>query len=1034
MEQENIRLKQLVEKLRRECLEKYTEIEALRQQNQELMENTGKNKDSPQHQNPEILFQPESPSQGTFSVLSPMRKNTKPFPLALWTKNTIKQEALTKKFSGDFEYNESPHSLVGINRWEFVIVCPNPDICNLRAAIGIEEAKKYFRKSFRPEFSKKLQILGENNLIENRVFESLLDKLNNNNRSEKMFKGGGRFQKRSKNVDEDDYKVIDYQTPPRDYLTLMRNVLLVKLGLHLGLHTKQVISSNGNYIYILICADDELLKNEAESDNYNLQMEIGEIDLPSLEPVDEDFRPLRILEHKNENVKRLISDMNRDYPDIMELLKLSEVEETPYKPKGLTEELYTTYHEYLVCLINGFKIIKKSGLKGTSVKVYLQKLIQNSIFNANRGKKKENQIQNMWTKLEFEKPISPYLDYFQKIDPVTGECKYNHMWKKYETPNKHHKSIFSSIDRQKLLMSLIKRQVNIEYLAQKEIINSFFPLKNEFDLKGERIFTGIFEDQIAEDNTKTIMKEAMGDDFYSPSQKGIMNNWPSGLYSQKIPLTKIRNYFGEKIGFYFAFVSYYCKIASIPSIIGVVVFILQRIYSPETVVIVTVNFLFCIYVTIWATVFNEFWKRKENCLAIKWGQTDFKQDEVPRPQFIGVTRRSPVDDDMDDVYFDSKWRYKYYALSIFVTGIFIGIVIVIVLFLILLRTRITNVLIFQGFDLAGPLVSSLNALQIQILNLIFNKVAVKLTNLENHRTQSDYENSLILKSYVFQFVNSFFSLFYIAFFKSNIEGCMVWRGSKKELVKGDTCVDELYIQFITIFTISFFRNIVEIGKPFLQAIKKSQEFKIKNEPSNVPTDIEKLRDLIDSQFQLPSYLTRDVDGTLGDYLEIAILFGYITLFAVAFPLSGALAFISLVAEIQVDRYKLLNLVKRPIPLGSKDIGTWKIIFNFNSIASILTNAALICFGLPTFENFPLAKENRYLIFSIFCLIMLSLRVIVSVIIPDIPAKYDIITKRHAKIAQKFIKGWEFSDNKAEAKLVYVNPEISGTIQVTDDGL
>lgn len=1032
MEQENIRLKQHIEKLRRECLEKYIEIEALRQQNQELRENEREIKDSPKHRNPDILFQEESQNQGTFSILSPGRKNTKPLPLTLWTKNTIKQEALIKKFSGNFDYNESPHSLVSINRWEFVIVCPNPDSCNLRTGIGLEEAKKYFHKSFKPEFSKKLKILGENNLIENRAFESLLDKLNNiprflkTNKAEKMFEGGRRFQNEEGNV-------IDYQSPPRDYLTLMRNVLLVKLGLHLGLHTKQVISSNGNYIYILICADEEILKNEAESDGYNLQMEIGEIDLLSLEPVDENFRPLRIIEHKNENVKRLISDMNRDYSDIMELLKLSEVEETPYESQGVTEGVLTTFHEYLVCLIHGLKTMKNSGLKGTSVKVYMQKLIQNCIFTVNRGKKKEHQIKNMWTRLEFDKPISPYLDYFRKIDPATGECKYNHMWKKYETPNKHQKSIFSSIDRLKILMSLIKRQVNIEYLAQKEIINSFFPLQNDFDLRGERMFTGVLEDQTVEDNTKAMVKEAMGNDSYSPSQKGIMNNWPSALYSQKIPLTKIRNYFGEKIGFYFSFISYYSKIVSIPSLIGVVVFVLQRIYNPESVIVVIVNFLFCIYVSVWATVFNEFWKRKENCLAIKWGQTDFKQDEVPRPQFIGVTRRSPVDDDMDDVYFDSTWRYKYYVFSIFVTGVFIGIVIVIVLFLILLRTRITNILIFQGFDLAGPLVSSLNALQIQIMNMIFNKVAVKLTNLENHRTQTEYENSLILKSYVFQFVNSFFSLFYIAFFKSNIEGCMIWKGSKKELVKGDTCVDELYIQFITIFTISFFRNVIEIGKPFIQAIQKSQEFKkIRNEPSNVPTDIIKLRDQIDSQFQLPSYLTRDVDGTLGDYLEIAILFGYITLFAVAFPLSGALAFISLVAEIQVDRYKLLYLVKRPIPLGSKDIGTWKTIFNFNSIASILTNAALICFGLPTFENFQLAKDNRYLIFSIFCLIMLSLRVIVSVIIPDIPLKYDIVTKRHAKIAQRFIKGWEVSDSKAEAKLVYVNPEICGTIQATVD--
>ena len=46
------------------------------------------------------------------------------------------------------------------------------------------------------------------------------------------------------------------------------------------------------------------------------------------------------------------------------------------------------------------------------------------------------------------------------------------------------------------------------------------------------------------------------------------------------------------------------------------------------------------------------------------------------------------------------------------------------------------------------------------------QVAVLLTNWENHRTESAYENSLIVKSFCFQFVNSYISFFYIAFFRS----------------------------------------------------------------------------------------------------------------------------------------------------------------------------------------------------------------------------------------------------------------------------
>lgn len=39
---------------------------------------------------------------------------------------------------------------------------------------------------------------------------------------------------------------------------------------------------------------------------------------------------------------------------------------------------------------------------------------------------------------------------------------------------------------------------------------------------------------------------------------------------------------------------------------------------------------------------------------------------------------------------------------------------------------------------------------------------------ENHRTDIAYENSFIIKNFAFQFVNSYVSLFYVAFVKGNI--------------------------------------------------------------------------------------------------------------------------------------------------------------------------------------------------------------------------------------------------------------------------
>ena len=59
----------------------------------------------------------------------------------------------------------------------------------------------------------------------------------------------------------------------------------------------------------------------------------------------------------------------------------------------------------------------------------------------------------------------------------------------------------------------------------------------------------------------------------------------------------------------------------------------------------------------------------------------------------------------------------------------------------------------------------LNLVVIMILNKIYGHLALKLTKMENQKTDKDYEDSFTLKMFCFQFVNFYASIFYIAFFK-----------------------------------------------------------------------------------------------------------------------------------------------------------------------------------------------------------------------------------------------------------------------------
>ena len=53
---------------------------------------------------------------------------------------------------------------------------------------------------------------------------------------------------------------------------------------------------------------------------------------------------------------------------------------------------------------------------------------------------------------------------------------------------------------------------------------------------------------------------------------------------------------------------------------------------------------------------------------------------------------------------------------------------------------------------------------------LYTKLALKMTEWEMHRTQSQFEAQLIYKNFLFQFFNYYAAILYIAFFKGKFVG------------------------------------------------------------------------------------------------------------------------------------------------------------------------------------------------------------------------------------------------------------------------
>ena len=169
----------------------------------------------------------------------------------------------------------------------------------------------------------------------------------------------------------------------------------------------------------------------------------------------------------------------------------------------------------------------------------------------------------------------------------------------------------------------------------------------------------------------------------------------------------------------------------------------------------------------------DFWKRKQYKLQFEWDTVDFEKNlETIRPEFelkVKRKRRNPVTGLLEP-YLPLRDKIVKYALSyagvLFMVclalALFVGIIIYRVVLNAVLNAKTSR---FLGSTIVSITSALINLIIIVLLSQFYSWLAVKLTDFEYRRTDTEYENSLTIKMYLFQFVNFYSSIFYIAFFK-----------------------------------------------------------------------------------------------------------------------------------------------------------------------------------------------------------------------------------------------------------------------------
>jgi len=192
---------------------------------------------------------------------------------------------------------------------------------------------------------------------------------------------------------------------------------------------------------------------------------------------------------------------------------------------------------------------------------------------------------------------------------------------------------------------------------------------------------------------------------------------------------EIRNYFGETVSIYFAFLEFYTYFLMPPAVLGIISHLFASRLNEDWAVA-----LFCVFNLVWSTVFLESWKRKTAEHAYKWGTIKMEQFEEPRAAFYGLSfSKDPVTRQLLPQYPSRRRLLKFYLVSGPVMAAALGIAFCIMLLYFWLDTialDFTKDSVLPGFitTLIMLLPTVIYALFITVINAVYRPLAVFLNN------------------------------------------------------------------------------------------------------------------------------------------------------------------------------------------------------------------------------------------------------------------------------------------------------------------
>ncbi|XP_041795392.1 anoctamin-10 [Chelmon rostratus] len=467
--------------------------------------------------------------------------------------------------------------------------------------------------------------------------------------------------------------------------------------------------------------------------------------------------------------------------------------------------------------------------------------------------------------------------------------------------------------------------------------------------------------------------------------KDLSEAWYSGNQLVQ-PLDSVNGYFGSSVAFYFSFLDFYTWSLLLPAVLGLsITYFSGEVQSQmeesvsgsgvtsvedDSGLAVSGHMIQALFSMLWSTVFMEMWKRRSSSLSYRWGTLHLAERFAePRPGFHGDIGVNPVTGRVEPLFPEWQRDLRMALVSVPVVGVFLGLVVVGMLCFYWGEAQAQELQKDWDSLLAQTLLyvpSVLHIVYTNVLATAYRKVAQSLTEFENHREESAYENHLTAKVLVFTFFNYFAVLFHIAFFKQDVPLL------RKRLAS-------------LLIVTQLVNQVTEVVIPFL--VDRFISAPHRTEHEDDPEE-----DKFRNQRTLPVF-----PGLFAEYIELLVQFGYLSLFSCVYPLTAVLLLINNLTEIRSDAYKICKLFRKPFSPPVANMGVWQIAFEVLSFVSVVSNCWLLLLSPRLQEMFQeggLSSTNILLLAVLVEHVLILVKVVLAVLIPDEP---DWIRKKREHI-------------------------------------